>query len=276
MLSLIFATLFAAVFAVCPATEREALVEIYDATNGPAWKTNNWLSNDVLYCSWTGVVCNNAGYVTELNLVDLGLNGALPEAVGCFPYLKTLYLSNNTLVGAIPPEICDLTNLQYLQIDNAGLTGEIPTCMCTMVHLMYWYMSSNTITGEIPSCIGEMTYLRELHLDCNQLTGSVPAGLFDLQFLTEVRLQCNAGLTCTTPPASYTGIYQCGTDGFDCSACDSLIPTNCPEQVEVDGCTYYRQTTTRLAKAKGVKGTKGSCGAKKTAKSAMKKLLSKK
>ncbi|TNJ30638.1 Cyst wall protein 1 [Giardia muris] len=231
--------LVASLALTCPATDRDVLTSIYDATNGPAWTvTNNWLSDDAV-CTWTGVTCNIAGQIIEINLSNSGLDGALPDVIGCLTNLKTLYLNGNSLVGDIPPEICELTHLQYLQINSAGLTGEIPTCMCTMTSLMFIYLSNNTLTGEIPSCMGDLEFLKELHLDCNQLSGSVPAGLFTLEHLIELYLQCNPELVCTTPPDTFTGRYECGTENYDCTSCASNVPTNCAECITIEDCGLY-------------------------------------
>ncbi|KAE8304436.1 Cyst wall protein 1 [Giardia duodenalis] len=220
----------------CPATQREVLVEIYDATDGANWKTNNWLSGDSI-CTWTGVTCEASNnYVIALDLSDMGLTGTIPENIGCLTYLKTLYLSNNSLAGAIPEGLCQLTNLQYLQVNSAGLTGDIPECMCDLIHLMFWYMSDNALTGSIPTCINELQFLKELHLDCNQLSGTVPVGLMTLPYLMELYLNCNPDLTC--PDA--TGVqfvFKCGD--VDCENCGTLPPTNCAQCFTDPDCGEY-------------------------------------
>ncbi|GIQ91594.1 hypothetical protein KIPB_014931, partial [Kipferlia bialata] len=114
-----------------PLCQRGALEAIYDSTNGPEWTVaNNWLSADP-HCTWTGVTCNAAGWVNELDLSEFGLTGALPADIGCFPFLQTLYANNNQMTSPIPDEICNLTNLKFWQMVDAGLIGDLPTCMCT-------------------------------------------------------------------------------------------------------------------------------------------------
>ena len=49
-------------------TDREALVALYNTTNGENWEnSDNWLS-DAPLGEWEGVVTNDNGRVTELNL----------------------------------------------------------------------------------------------------------------------------------------------------------------------------------------------------------------
>ncbi len=70
-----------------PPAECEALLVLYNATDGPRWVQNSgWGQNDAV-CSWHGVTCTN-GHVTQLNL------------------------SNNQLNGSIPPELATLTNVR--------------------------------------------------------------------------------------------------------------------------------------------------------------------
>ena len=51
-----------------PETDREALVALYNATDGSNWHNNsNWLS-DVPIRHWTGVTTDDNGRVTKLAL----------------------------------------------------------------------------------------------------------------------------------------------------------------------------------------------------------------
>lgn len=238
---------FAALPAYCTGTERDALVAIYTATNGPAWtKPNNW-NTDAHYCSWTGVTCNSAAAVISLDLSEMGMSNALPQEIGCLQFLKTLYVNENpNMVSSIPEAICALENLQYLQMINAGLSGDIPTCLCNLAFAQYIYLSNNRLTGTIPACFGSMQFLRELHLDCNTLTGDVPLALFNAPMLEELRVQCNADLVCTEKPADSRVIYECGMD--NCEDCN-ITPINCPDCIDVPDCGRYCQVVTNETRA---------------------------
>ncbi|GIQ82930.1 hypothetical protein KIPB_004159 [Kipferlia bialata] len=145
-------------------TERDALEAIYDATNGLDWTVaNNWLSNDP-HCEWTGVSCNSSGWVVLIDLSSFGLTGSIPDEIGCFPFIKTLYLNDADMNTAIPDSICLLQALKYFQIQDAGLVGDIPECMCTMEYMQYFYATNNQLQGTIPACVNQMTYLREIHV----------------------------------------------------------------------------------------------------------------
>ena len=84
------------------ASDRAALVALYNATGGRNWSRNrNWLSNAPMG-EWHRVTTDSDGRVTHLSL------------------------SFNQLTGEIPAELGDLTNLKGLWLDRNQLTGEIP------------------------------------------------------------------------------------------------------------------------------------------------------
>ena len=64
------------------ASDRAALVALYNATEGGSWITRtNWLSGRPLD-EWHGVTTDSDGRVTALNLSSNSLYGALPAALG--------------------------------------------------------------------------------------------------------------------------------------------------------------------------------------------------
>ena len=72
------------------ATDKAALVALYNATDGTNWTPNtNWTS-DMALSSWHGVTTNSAGRVTRLELNDNGLAGTLPAALGDLSELEQL------------------------------------------------------------------------------------------------------------------------------------------------------------------------------------------
>ena len=83
---------------------RDALVALYNATNGPGWKNNeNWLSEAPLD-QWYGVFADCDGTLTHLGL------------------------RHNQLAGPIPPELGNLSNLTellflYQRADRADSGG---------------------------------------------------------------------------------------------------------------------------------------------------------
>ena len=68
-------------------TDREALVALYNATDGENWdESENWLS-DAPLGEWEGVTTNDDGRVTKLELRANALSGEIPPELGSLPYL---------------------------------------------------------------------------------------------------------------------------------------------------------------------------------------------
>ena len=105
------------------ASDRAALVALYNATGGASWTTStNWLSDRPLD-EWHGVTTNSDGRVTELSLRSNQLTGPLPAELGGLTNLQTLNIGHNQLSGAIPDELGDLTDLQTVRLGYNRLAG---------------------------------------------------------------------------------------------------------------------------------------------------------
>jgi hypothetical protein len=108
-----------------PPEECEALVAIYNSTNGEHWKYNTgWLVTNTP-CSWYGMKCKN-GQVTRL------------------------YLQYNQLTGFIPPEIEGLSNLEVLNMKNNDLCEDIPVGLMNLEHLWSLKLDNNHLTASDP------------------------------------------------------------------------------------------------------------------------------
>jgi Leucine-rich repeat (LRR) protein len=197
-----------------PTLECEALVVLYDETNGPGWTNSaGWLA-DPNPCNWHGVSCSG-GSVSHLNLWDNQLAGPIPSELGNLAGLQNLTLVQNPLTGTLPPELGNLSNLVQLWIAETQITGEIPTQFGNLGNLGTLYLYSNQLSGtiptelanisnlealslgrnqlsgEIPSVLGTLSDLRVLTLPENQLTGSLPSSLGGLQNLLELNAYSN-------------------------------------------------------------------------------------
>ena len=160
-------------------TDREALVALYNATDGENWnRSDNWLS-DAPLGEWYGVDTNNDGRVTVLILDNNELSGEIPPELGSLANLTELELSDNGLSGEIPPELGSLANLSWLGLSGNGLSGEIPPELGSLANLTYLWLYGNNLSGEIPAELGSLANLTELRLSGNPLSGCVPGSLED-------------------------------------------------------------------------------------------------
>ena len=121
--------------AVSDSMDREALVALYNATDGATWTNNdNWLS-DAPIGQWYGVTVDSNGRVIGLNLYYTGLRGEVPPELGSLTALRALSLENNRLSGEIPQELGNLTALQALNLRDNRLSGEIPSELSNLINL---------------------------------------------------------------------------------------------------------------------------------------------
>jgi len=173
-----------------PVAECEALVALYNSTNGSGWTNKtNWLENNQPGM-WYGVTVTS-GYVTELDLQNNNLTGSIPSQLGNLGNLTHLFLSSNQLTGTIPSELGNLTNLQYLYLDSNQLSGTIPPVLGGLSNLQRLSLGSNQLTGTIPPQLGSLSNLQYLYLGWNQLTGTIPPELGSLTNLSILRLNNN-------------------------------------------------------------------------------------
>ena len=172
-------------------SDRRALVALYRAAGGPAWReSENWLS-DLPINTWHGVTTNEGGHVTQLVLVDNKLRGPLPEEIGDLAHLEFLWLHGNDLSGAIPPAIGQLMKVRYLSLSENQFEGPIPPEIGGLESVDTLYLSRNNLSGPIPAEIGNLQSLVVLALFENQLTGPLPTSLGNLTKLQELFLQDN-------------------------------------------------------------------------------------
>ncbi len=82
------------------AGDRDALVALYNATDGAYWRNRvNWLTETAPIGNWFGVSTDGDGCVVVLYLGNNGLSGQLPPELG---NLDTLDLDGNRLTGRYP------------------------------------------------------------------------------------------------------------------------------------------------------------------------------
>lgn len=171
--------------------DRDALVALYEDTDGDNWTNNrNWLSNASLD-SWHGVTTDRNGRVVELNLSENELNGTIPSELGSLTYLVDLNLSQNQLRGTIPSELGNLTNLTSLSLFGNRLSGGIPSELGNLIDLVVLALMDNNLRGTIPIELAGLDNLRWLLLFGNQLSGSIPSELSRLTSLEWLYLSDN-------------------------------------------------------------------------------------
>ena len=180
-----------------PPSDRDVLVEVYDALGGPGWSNSrNWVT-DAPVGTWHGVQVDGEGRVVELGLYQNRLAGAIPASLGRLSRLKYLRLQGNDgLTGPIPPELGDLSELQTLILKWNHLRTTIPPELGRLSNLRILDLELARLRGSIPAEIGRLANLRRLNLSRNavdggQLAGTIPESLGDLTNLQSLYLSEN-------------------------------------------------------------------------------------
>ena len=163
---------------------------------------------------WEGVsISGTPRRVTRLNLMDRGLSGTIPDALGRLSMLTHLNLRTNPgLSGEIPDALGNLGNLRLLNLHSNSHTGAVPD-LSDISGLEELYLANNAdynadgskvqgsgLTGRIPTWLNGMTNMRELWLWGNNLSGTIP-NLSGMTSLVKLKL-ANNNLTGGVPQAS--------------------------------------------------------------------------
>ncbi len=182
-----------------PSPDREALIAIYNATDGPNWtRQDNWLSEAPI-STWQGITTNDMARVTKLTLGHVGMSGPIPAELGQLAYLDSLTLGGNELTGSIPAELSQLERLVLLNLSANDLTGPIPAELGQLTGLREMTLDSNHLTGSIPAELGQLTSMDLLSLTRNALSGAIPPELGQMTALERLTLESNS-LSGNIPP----------------------------------------------------------------------------
>ena len=188
--------------AAIPERERNALLAVYNATNGPNWQfKDGWGGPPGTECGWYSVDCDSdQTTVRHLVLGFNNLRGQIPAAIADLTNLEQLNLAVGELSGPIPPELGQLTKLQVLQLVGNQLSGAIPPQLGSLSKLEDLELDSNQLSGPIPPELGRLTLLQRLSLSSNPLTGTIPNDFAQLVSLTQLDI-AHTGLSGPLPPA---------------------------------------------------------------------------
>lgn len=138
-------------------SEREALIALYDATNGEHWTNNtNWCT-DAPLDEWYGVESFDGQHVGGL------------------------FLPINNLDGVLPDELINLQHLQQIQLDGNNLQGEFPVVLCQLPRLHTASLYNNEFTGVLPVEVGEHNW-DGLFLGSNRFYGDLPENITDTKW----------------------------------------------------------------------------------------------
>ena len=188
--------------------EREALIALYNATDGDNWTNNeNWCS-DKPVGEWYGV-----------------------ETLYGNDRVNWLVLSGNNLRGTLPPELSQLEELKMFRLYYNELWGEIPQEYINLSQLVEFDVSKHELdapyqkkmSGEVPDFASHCPYLRRLFLSNNQFTGQLPES-----HEGGIELKLNGNLFTGTIPKSH--VYTMDA-GMYCKIFDNNLSGKIPDEI---------------------------------------------
>lgn len=203
--------------------ERNALIALYNATDGPNWVNNeNWCS-DKPVSEWHGVMTDIEGRVLVLDLEQNGLNGALPAELSKLSRLSELYIQESKgeitnfdpifdlpslqvlrfgvgeqwrdykvikeRMFAIPAAIAKLKNLRILLA--SGINDDVPEELFGMDQLEDLCIKGLETGKPLQSGFGSMKNLKALSLTgwgINPVYGELPESIYDLHNLQSLEI----------------------------------------------------------------------------------------
>lgn len=150
------------------------LVQLYASTNGDNWNNNaNWLVPGQSIDSWFGIVCDESGCISKIDLTGNGLIGFLPSLD--LNTLDTLILQNNELTETIPE--FSIPFVKTIDLSYNVLSGDFPQVLTSWVDLQSLNFGNNVIAGSIPPDLGDLCELSTLKLNNNLIPGELPSEL---------------------------------------------------------------------------------------------------
>ncbi|XVE95114.1 hypothetical protein REPUB_Repub02eG0068700 [Reevesia pubescens] len=175
------------------------------------------VSGGKTYCNFTGVSCNDQGYVERINLSGWLLSGNFPADVCSYlPELRVLDISRNNLHGnflngivncslleefnmssiylrATLPDFSKMTSLRVLDLSYNLFTGDFPMSITNLTNLEVLYFNENGELNlwQLPESISRLTKLRIMVFTTCRLYGRIPASIGNMTSLVDLELDGN-------------------------------------------------------------------------------------
>ncbi len=204
-------------------SERDALIALYNSTNGSAWLDNtNWrkpgdpsqFNDPGTEHTWFGITCNGSNNsVTHIDLTANNLSGILPAQLNNLPNLTSIRMASNQLTGLIP-DFNNLTLLTELVLGDNNINNAIPASIGNLTQLTLLSLEKNNLGGGLPAELGNLTALTAIYLQGNRFSGPVPVTFSSLTGLPSggLDISYNGLHTADAPLKTFLDSKQVGGD----------------------------------------------------------------
>lgn len=169
------------------ASERQVLLELFEATGGPSW-TNpaGWGGPPGTECSWAGIECRPVQSIQSISQVH------------------TIDLSRNHLTGSLPASLASLPGLVRLDLTGSGVSTPLPEPL-----LARWERGLLEIRGDLP--LTDITEIR-LFISTNVYCSNEAIIIKNDGTVTRYRERCRKPRA--TAPKPYCEIQRATTREF--------------------------------------------------------------
>ncbi|KAJ4826996.1 hypothetical protein Tsubulata_031504 [Turnera subulata] len=134
-------------------------------------------------CSWDGIECEDVtGHVISLDLTSSCLSGSINSSSSLFQllHLRSLNLADNDFNrSSIPSALGHFPNLTHLNLSNSGFSGPIPSCISNLSKLSSLDLSWNAglevkTNPDFKTLFRKLGSLQVVHLDRVDMSSTVP------------------------------------------------------------------------------------------------------
>lgn len=178
----------ATAFASIPSSEKQALIDFYNSTNGDEW-TTSWNLNEAP-STWKGVTIFR-DRVLALSLKENNLSGTIPTSISQLTSLKVLDLQKNKISGIIPSSLSKIKGLKTINLSINKFSGDIPAEVLAMASLEYLDLFFNELQGSLPSDMTGLKNLKRLSIYSNNINGDLPSSICSLKNLKDIQINDN-------------------------------------------------------------------------------------
>eukprot|EP00441_Pelagodinium_beii_P020865 CAMPEP_0197661582 /NCGR_PEP_ID=MMETSP1338-20131121/51539_1 /TAXON_ID=43686 ORGANISM="Pelagodinium beii, Strain RCC1491" /NCGR_SAMPLE_ID=MMETSP1338 /ASSEMBLY_ACC=CAM_ASM_000754 /LENGTH=375 /DNA_ID=CAMNT_0043239157 /DNA_START=75 /DNA_END=1202 /DNA_ORIENTATION=- len=184
--------------------EKQALLDMFNALDGPNWRsTDNWDEDlDPCWDYWYGVTCDEHGYVIKLELADNRLVGSLPATIGNLISLLKLDLSStqpdyhqhenrniNRIEGKMH-SLARMTRIEEIEV-SGNLITQLPKDLYLNAKTLRSLCASFNKLRKLPEKLDEYKVLHTLELDNNLIADTFPEEFGALSNARIIHLQYN-------------------------------------------------------------------------------------
>ena len=157
-------------------TLKAGLMKLYNALDGPHWKTDKKWDMSKPLSEWEGIEIDKQTGEIGLALYpgNFGLKGQLPDCFDELTPLTKFFLQNEPgVTGTLPPSFAKLKNLKNLTLVNTSMTS-LPDLFEGMPMEEFYINGNKLMTGPIPESPAKSPKLRLYMCMEDAFTGTVP------------------------------------------------------------------------------------------------------